>query len=134
MSPCRLEDQMQETLEKQTGTAKTAPQPKRTPWGIFVLLALGVVALMAILFVAGYLPRIAREKGIQADAHAEETNIPIVNVAKIKKSPPSTELLLPGSMIPVTEAYIFARVRQEALCRYWRPRESRTTPGRYRCA
>jgi RND family efflux transporter MFP subunit len=99
---------MQETIEKPS-TEKPVSEPKKTPWGRFILLALGVVALMAILFVAGYLPRSRREKGIRAEAHAEETNVPIVNVAKIKRSPPTSELLLPGSMIPVTEAYIFAR-------------------------
>jgi multidrug efflux pump subunit AcrA (membrane-fusion protein) len=99
---------MQETIEKQQ-VVHTPPAPKGTPWGRFILLALGVVVLMVVLFVAGYLPRQAREKGIQADAHAEETNIPIVNVAKIKKSAPTSSLSLPGSMIPVTEAYIFAR-------------------------
>jgi multidrug efflux pump subunit AcrA (membrane-fusion protein) len=100
---------MQEILEEKPRTVKPTFQAKRTPWGRFVLLTLGVLAFMAVLFVAGYLPRAAREKGIRAEAHAEETNIPIVNVATIKKSPPTSELLLPGSMIPVTEAYIFAR-------------------------
>jgi multidrug efflux pump subunit AcrA (membrane-fusion protein) len=99
---------MQETIEK-PAAAKSQRAPKKTPWGRFILLALAVVALMAILFVAGYLPRSKRVKGILAEAHAEETNIPIVNVAQIKRSPPTSELLLPGSMIPVTEAYIFAR-------------------------
>jgi multidrug efflux pump subunit AcrA (membrane-fusion protein) len=105
---------MQQTLEENsrfmTPPGEPPPgEPKRTPWGRFILLALGVLVLMAVLFVAGYFPRIAREKGIRAEAHAEETNIPLVNVGKIKKSAPTSELLLPGSMIPVTEAYIFAR-------------------------
>jgi multidrug efflux pump subunit AcrA (membrane-fusion protein) len=96
---------MQETIE----TPKTPAKPKNSPWGKFILLTFAVVALMGGLFVAGYLPRAAREKGIQAVAHAEESSVPVVNVVKIKKSPPTTELTLPGSMIPVTEAYIFAR-------------------------
>jgi multidrug efflux pump subunit AcrA (membrane-fusion protein) len=99
---------MQETIERPL-EAKVQTRAKRTPWGRFILIALAVVALMAILFVAGYLPRLQREKGIRAEAHAEETNVPIVNVAKIKKSAPTSELLLPSTMIPVTEAYIFAR-------------------------
>jgi multidrug efflux pump subunit AcrA (membrane-fusion protein) len=102
-------ENMQGTLEERPRVAKPSLELKHTPWGRFILLALGVLALMAILFVVGYIPRVAREKGIRADAHAEETNIPIVNVAKIKKSASSSELQLPGSMIPVTEAYIFAR-------------------------
>ena len=100
---------MQQTLEESSRSVKPPFEPKRTPWGRFILLTLAVLALMAGLFAVGYLPRIDREKGIRADAHAEETNIPLVNVGKIKKSPPTSELLLPGSMIPVTEAYIFAR-------------------------
>jgi multidrug efflux pump subunit AcrA (membrane-fusion protein) len=100
---------MQQTLEENSRSVKPPVEPKRTPWGRFILLALAVVVLMAVLFVAGYLPRMAREKGIRAEAHAEETNIPLVNVGKIKRSAPTSELLLPGSMIPVTEAYIFAR-------------------------
>lgn len=104
---------MQETIEKPPekppGTSLPKPAAKRTPWGRYLLLAVGVVALMAVLFVAGYLPRLKREKGIQADARAEETSVPIVNVATIRKSPPTSELLLPGSMTPLTEAYVYAR-------------------------
>jgi multidrug efflux pump subunit AcrA (membrane-fusion protein) len=106
---------MQETIEdpiemERPPSSKPPRPPKgRTPWGKFILLTVAVVVLMAVLFVTGYLPRAERERGIRAEAHAEETNIPIVNVAQIKKSAPTSELLLPGSMIPVTEAYIFAR-------------------------
>ena len=99
---------MQETTEK-SPTVASQSEKKTTPWGRFILLTLGVAVLMVVLFFAGYLPRLEREKGIRADAHAEETNIPVVNVAQIKRSAQSSELLLPGSMIPVTEAYIFAR-------------------------
>jgi multidrug efflux pump subunit AcrA (membrane-fusion protein) len=101
---------MQQITEKPQSARIIIPETRKgTPWGVFILLGLGVVILMVVLFVAGYLPRMEREKGIRADAHAEETNVPIVNVAKVKKSAQSSELLLPGSMIPVTEAYIFAR-------------------------
>jgi multidrug efflux pump subunit AcrA (membrane-fusion protein) len=104
---------MQETLEQREPALNRPggikPVKKATPWGRFILLAIGILVLMAGLFLAGYLPRAEREKGIRAEAHAEETNVPIVNVARVKKSAPTAELLLPGSMIPVTEAYIFAR-------------------------
>jgi multidrug efflux pump subunit AcrA (membrane-fusion protein) len=100
---------MQETIEKPRETRLPQPSAKRAPWGRYLLLALAVVALMAALFLAGYLPRHGREQGLQAGARAEETNVPIVNVAKIRKSPPTSELLLPGSMTPVTEAYVYAR-------------------------
>jgi RND family efflux transporter MFP subunit len=109
---------MLETLEENPPAVKKPAEPKRTPWGRFALLSLALLAVMAILFVAGYLPRAKRVKGINAEAHAEETNIPLVNVGRIKKSPSGSELLLPGSMIPVTEAYIFARTAGYVKKRY----------------
>jgi multidrug efflux pump subunit AcrA (membrane-fusion protein) len=109
---------MLETLEENPPAVKKPVEPKRTPWGRFALLALALLAVMAILFAAGYLPRAKRVKGINAEALAEETNIPLVNVGRIKKSPSGSELLLPGSMIPVTEAYIFARTAGYVKKRY----------------
>jgi multidrug efflux pump subunit AcrA (membrane-fusion protein) len=109
---------MQETPEENPHAAKTPNEPRRTPWGRFILLSVGVLALMAVLFVVGYLPRAARVRGINAEAHAEETSIPMVNVGKVKKSAPTSQLLLPGSMIPVTEAYIFARTSGYVKKRY----------------
>jgi multidrug efflux pump subunit AcrA (membrane-fusion protein) len=109
---------MPEIVEESPAAVKKPAEPKRTPWGRFILLAVAVLALMAILFAVGYLPRMERVKGINAEAHAEETNVPLVNVAKIKKSPPGSQLLLPGSMIPVTEAYIFARTSGYVKKRY----------------
>jgi multidrug efflux pump subunit AcrA (membrane-fusion protein) len=100
---------MQEILEDRPAGYKTPKPEKSTPWGKLMLLGLLVLAVMAVLFVAGYLPRISRQKGIEDHAHAEETNIPLVNSGTVKKSAPTSELLLPGSMIPVTEAYVFAR-------------------------
>ncbi len=84
----------------------------------YILLTLGVVVLMVVLFVAGYLPRHRREMGINAEARDETTSIPVVNVATIKKSPPSSELLLPGSMTALTEAYIYARASGYIKKRY----------------
>jgi multidrug efflux pump subunit AcrA (membrane-fusion protein) len=109
---------MLETPIKPDEAKKAPPARKRAPLGTFALLFLGVVALMAGLFAFGYLPKQKREAGIRADARSEETNVPIVNVAVIKKSPPSSELLLPGSMIPVTEAYVFARASGYIKKRY----------------
>jgi multidrug efflux pump subunit AcrA (membrane-fusion protein) len=107
---------MPETIERQAEAKVTAK--KSTPYGRFALIAITLIALVAIMFVAGYLPRQKRERGIQAEAHEEETSLPVVNVAKVKPSPPTDELQLPGSTTPVTEAYIFARASGYVKKRY----------------
>jgi multidrug efflux pump subunit AcrA (membrane-fusion protein) len=109
---------MRETMERPADSKVEGQQRKPAPVGRFVLLTLGLAALVAVMFFAGYLPRQKRVKGIEAGAHAEETSLAVVNVAKVKISPPTSELILPGSTIPVTEAYIFARASGYIRKRY----------------
>ncbi len=71
--------------------------------GILLLVVLG------ILFAAGYLPRRARERGLVRAAEDDQHAIPQVMVGQAVKAPPSTDLLLPGNITPVTEALIQAR-------------------------
>ena len=72
-------------------------------------LVLGLAVVMTVLFLAGWLPREKRVATIDAEAQQEEESIPIVNVAKVKRAQPTSQLLLPGNMNPVTEAYVYAR-------------------------
>jgi multidrug efflux pump subunit AcrA (membrane-fusion protein) len=114
-----MRDTIEEPVDTKPVDTKAEVTPKqRAPIGRFLVITLCLVALVAVMFVAGYLPRQKRVKGIQAEAHEEETNVPIVNVAKVKKSPPTSELLLPGSTIPVTEAYVYARAAGYVKKRY----------------
>jgi multidrug efflux pump subunit AcrA (membrane-fusion protein) len=42
----------------------------------------------------------------------------LVNAALVKRAAPSTELLLPGNITPITEAYIYARAAGYLKRRY----------------
>jgi len=81
-------------------------------------LILGLVALLLLLFFVGYLPRRNRERGINKEAQEEESSLPVVNVVRAKKSDPTSELLLPGNITPLTEAYIYARASGYIKRRY----------------
>lgn len=96
----------------------TAVAPQRRSRGRIVWLILGVLALMAALFAAGWLPRAKRLSTIDAEAQEEESSLPIVNVARVKRSQSTSQLLLPGNMTPVTEAYIYARASGYLKKRY----------------
>lgn len=74
-----------------------------------VLAGVLIVVVLGVLFAAGYLPRRARERSLVRAAEAGRAAIPQVMVGQARKSPASTDLLLPGNITPVTEALIQAR-------------------------
>ena len=93
----------------QTGKAHAhdeEPKPSRKGLMIAFLVAL---VILAIIFLAGYLPRRNREKTTARSARREEESLPVVDVAKVKHSPEFSRLLLPGNITPITEAPIYAR-------------------------
>ena len=83
-----------------------------------IWLILGLLLLFGILFVIGYLPRRSREKGINREAKEEESSLPVVTVVQVKRSAPTSELLLPSTLTPLTEAYIYARASGFVKRRY----------------
>ncbi len=85
------------------------PPPHRASRARIVFIVVGLLVFLAVLFLVGYLPRRNRERGIQREAKEEAIELPVVNVVKVKRSAPNAELLLPGNITPLTEAYIFAR-------------------------
>ena len=72
----------------------------------FLVLAL-VVALMVI---AGILPRLSREKALLSAAETQRDQRPVVEVAAARQAPARSTLDLPGDMQPIVDAPIFARV------------------------
>lgn len=68
-----------------------------------------LLALIAIAFFFGYLPRHRRNKQLAAEAKQRANAIPQVSVVKATPAPASDRLSLPGTMTALIEAPIFAR-------------------------
>ena len=84
---------------------------------IMAVLLLGV--LVAAAFLAGYLPRRNTTRQLDSAAAKLRRNTPpIVNAAKVTRAPNLTEVSFPGSITPITEAYIFARAAGYLKRRY----------------
>ncbi|HLN00388.1 MAG TPA: efflux RND transporter periplasmic adaptor subunit [Bryobacteraceae bacterium] len=83
---------------------------------VMAVLVLGVLVAAALL--AGYLPR--RNTTQQLDsAAAKLRNTPlIVNAAKVTRAPNLTDVSFPGSITPITEAYMYARAAGYLKRRY----------------
>jgi multidrug efflux pump subunit AcrA (membrane-fusion protein) len=74
--------------------------------------------LVAVALLAGYLPRRATTRQLDKAAAKLRKTPPIVNAAKVVRAPNVTEVSFPGSITPITEAYIFARATGYLKKRY----------------
>jgi multidrug efflux pump subunit AcrA (membrane-fusion protein) len=96
----------------------TEAQPMhRGQWRKLLGLA-ALLAAAAAVYAFGYLPRARTTKQLDADAAARSITPPLINSAAVKRAPTSIELLLPGNITPITEAYIFARAAGYLKQRY----------------
>src|SRR5207237_1315368 len=85
----------------------------RVGW-IAAVLLLGLGGL----FLLGYVRHRHVERAAAAAAERERHSIPMVNVAPVRRSPPSSDILLPGNITPITEAYLYARAAGYVRKRY----------------
>jgi RND family efflux transporter MFP subunit len=76
-----------------------------TIWSIF----LAVVAIVAVAFLAGYIPLQKRRAVIAGEAHEQERALPRVEVIEARRASGKSTLQLPGSIQAITEAPILAR-------------------------
>ncbi len=76
---------------------------------IALLLLLGLIVVVAAAALLGWLPRREREKEINQKAKEEKSEIPRVQAVRVTRSPSASELMIPGTTIAYTEAYIYAR-------------------------
>ena len=74
--------------------------------GPIVAIALGTGFFVTLLAI-GILPRINQNKELKADVKAESV-VPSVNVIKAKRAT-ATDLVLPGSVVPLNQTSIYAR-------------------------
>ena len=80
------------------------------------MLLLG--ALLAVVLFAGYLPRRRTTEQLDRAAAKQRRTPPTVNAAAVTRAPNLTEVSFPGSITPVTEAYIYARAAGYLKRRY----------------
>src|SRR5882724_6758081 len=83
---------------------------------ILAVLLLGVLVAAALL--AGYLPRRTTTQQLEAAAAKLRSTPPIVNAAIVTRAPNLTDVSFPGSITPITEAYVFARAAGYLKKRY----------------
>jgi RND family efflux transporter MFP subunit len=76
-----------------------------TIWVIF----LAACVVIAVAFVAGYLPLQKRRALIVAEEQEQERSLPRVEVVQVRRAGDSAEFQLPGSIEPIAEAPVLAR-------------------------
>jgi RND family efflux transporter MFP subunit len=105
----RQVDELKGLLQGGTHAARPAAahwRPSATAiWALF----LGLIVLAVIAFFAGYLPLQARREVIAGEAREEKQALARVDVLRVGRSTPKSELELPGNIEPTTEAPILAR-------------------------
>ncbi len=84
--------------------------------------------LIAAAFLAGYLPRMSTTQLLDRAAAKRKITPPIVTAARVKRAPKVSEVSFPGSITPITEAYIYARAAGYLKKRYVDIGD-RVTPG-----
>src|ERR1700761_5750070 len=70
--------------------------------GKFILI--GIVVLLLLAFLIGYLPRHSRNKKIQEEAERKKNTPPTTEVVQAKRSSPDDRLELPGTLNAYVEA------------------------------
>ena len=99
---------IREPIISEIDTRSDGPRRPRGRGGlVWLFLLLAVLVIAAIMF--GLRPRLAREKALAAAAEAVDEKTPMVNVARVRRSPAKSELELPGDLQGYLESPIFAR-------------------------
>jgi len=106
-----LKRQIEELKSINHGSPHAGPAAKLwhpSPLTIWCIV-LGVAVLLAIAFMAGYMPLQKRQSVILGEALQEEQALPRIEVVRVQRSSRNSELELPGSVQAITEAPILAR-------------------------
>jgi multidrug efflux pump subunit AcrA (membrane-fusion protein) len=96
---------------------KHAGQAHRGPWRKVLVLAI-ILGAAGAVYSLGYLPRQRTTERLDAAAAVRRVTPPLVNAALVKRAASSIQLLLPGNITPITEAYIYARAAGYLKRRY----------------
>ena len=97
------------TEENTTEHEQHTPRKKGSSairWLIILALVAGAAV---VIFLFGWLPRHKQTEVIDQEAEQRSSALPRLNVTKVKRAPATSELLVPGTTLAYTEAYIYAR-------------------------
>ncbi len=83
-----------------------------------LLFLVAILGAAATVYLFAYLPRERTTRQLNAAAAVRRITPPLVNAATVKRAAPSAQLLLPGNITPITEAYIYARAAGYLKRRY----------------
>ncbi len=84
-----------------------------------VLIIVGCILLLVIVGgLVGWLPRHRRDKRIDQQANARASAKPVVQVQRVSEVKDQQGLVLPGTTIPLEEAFIYARANGYLKKRY----------------
>ncbi len=86
---------------KPKGNGAAPPRSYRYYWIVAIML-------LVLLIVGWFFHHLQANRAEKATKDAED-RLPSVGVVEVKASPGSADLLLPGSIVPITEASLFAR-------------------------
>jgi multidrug efflux pump subunit AcrA (membrane-fusion protein) len=76
------------------------------------------VVLVVVVVLAGWLPRHFRDKDNEKRAEEEKNAKPLVETATVQPSKSEAGLTVPGTTIPLTEAYVYGRANGYLKARY----------------
>jgi multidrug efflux pump subunit AcrA (membrane-fusion protein) len=86
----------------------TSARPGHSARHWFIFAVLVIVAAVVIILV-GWLPRRRQQETIDREAKERAQELPRVTVQVVHNAPPTAELLVPGTSLAYTSAYIYAR-------------------------
>jgi RND family efflux transporter MFP subunit len=106
----RVEELERQLRERKPEVHSGAPAERWRPSGLTIsALALGFVLLLAGAFFAGYVPLQKRDALVRAESQEHGKDLPRMEVMRVGRSSPKSELSLPGTLQALTEAPILAR-------------------------
>lgn len=92
--------------KKSVSSARAQRPVDRRKIAIFLI---AFFLLFLIVVIAGWLPRHERMKDIDRRAKEQQDEKPVVDAARVESAKNQQGLVLPGTTIPLTEAYVYAR-------------------------
>lgn len=91
---------------------------KPANWRPVFLVLVGILLLVLIGALIGWIPRHRRTKEIDQEARERQRAKPIVEVQRAVQMHDQQGLVLPGTTIPLTQAYVYARANGYLKKRY----------------